>query len=58
MNALAMTIRPTPHGWGVYLTDGRELARFSGLAAKWRALRYLARMTGIRFPIGRGGRAR
>jgi hypothetical protein len=47
MNALALTIRPIPHGWAVYLTDGRELARFNGPAAKRRALRYLARITEI-----------
>jgi hypothetical protein len=33
MNALALIIRPTRHGWAVYLTDGRELARFNGPAA-------------------------
>jgi uncharacterized membrane protein YbhN (UPF0104 family) len=33
------------HGWAVYLTDGRELARFNGPAAKRRALRYLASAT-------------
>jgi hypothetical protein len=44
MNTLALMIRPTPFfGWGVYLTDGRELARFTGLWARRRALRYLAR---------------
>jgi hypothetical protein len=42
MNPLALIIRPTHHGWAVYLTDGRELARFSGPGAKRRALRYLA----------------
>jgi hypothetical protein len=45
MNALALLIRPTPHGWGIYLTDGRELARFCGPGSKWRALRYLAGAT-------------
>jgi hypothetical protein len=43
MNPLALLIRPTHLGWGVYLTDGRELARFSGPGARWRALRYLVR---------------
>ena len=45
MTALALIIRPTRHGWAVYLTDGRELARFRGPGSKWRALRYLARAT-------------
>ena len=42
MNALAVVLKPINHGWAVMLTDGRELARFTGLGAKWRALRYLA----------------
>jgi hypothetical protein len=45
MNAVALMIRPTWHGWGVYLTDGRELARFRGPGSKRRALRYLATVT-------------
>jgi hypothetical protein len=45
MNALRLILKPTAHGWAVYLTDGRELARFSGLGAKRRALRYLAQTT-------------
>jgi hypothetical protein len=43
MNALRMTIRQIHYGWSVQLTDGRELARFLGPAAKWRATRYLRR---------------
>jgi hypothetical protein len=43
VNALALTIRPINRGWAVCLTDGRELARFSGPGAKQRALRYLTR---------------
>jgi hypothetical protein len=43
MNALRMMIRPIRHGWSVQLTDGRELARFLGPWAKWRAVRYLRR---------------
>ncbi|HWF73762.1 MAG TPA: hypothetical protein VG186_10490 [Solirubrobacteraceae bacterium] len=35
-------LRPIRYGWAVCLTDGRELARFSGPWAKRRALRYLA----------------
>ena len=42
MNAVAVILKPIDHGWAVALTDGRELARFTGLAAKWRATRYLA----------------
>jgi hypothetical protein len=45
MTALALIIRPTRHGWAVYLTDGREVARFRGPGSKWRALRYLATVT-------------
>ena len=41
MSALALMVRPISHGWAVQLTDGRELARFRGLGARWRALRYL-----------------
>jgi len=37
MTALAVMIRPTGDGWGVYLTNGRELARFRGIGSKWRA---------------------
>jgi hypothetical protein len=42
MSALALILKPVPHGWAVSLTDGRELARFAGPGARWRALRYLA----------------
>jgi hypothetical protein len=48
MNALALMIGPIQCGWAVYLTDGREVARFSGLAAKRRAYRYLANAAQIR----------
>ena len=43
MTALALMIKPAPLGWGVYLTDGRQLARFFGPLSQWRARRYLAR---------------
>jgi len=36
-------LRPPRDGWGVYLTNGHELARYHGLGARWRALRFLAR---------------
>lgn len=39
--ALAITLRRLPKGWAVCLTNGRELARFEGLGARFRALRYL-----------------
>jgi hypothetical protein len=34
-------LKPIPAGWAVCLTDGRELARFRGPGARFRALRYL-----------------
>jgi hypothetical protein len=43
MTALAVMIRPTGDGWGVYLTNGRELVRYRGLGSKWRAAQYLRR---------------
>ena len=43
MTALRMMLRPIRYGWSVQLSDGRELARFLGPAAKWRATRYLVR---------------
>lgn len=43
MTALSMMIRPIPRGWMVQLSDGRELARFHGPGAEWRAIRYLRR---------------
>jgi hypothetical protein len=43
MKALLMMIRPIRHGWAVQLSDGRELARFLGPGARWRATRYLQR---------------
>lgn len=41
MNPVALTLKPVLYGWAVCLTDGRELARFRGLGARYRALRYL-----------------
>jgi hypothetical protein len=43
MTALRMMLRPVRYGWSVQLSDGRELARFLGPAARWRAMRYLER---------------
>ena len=45
MNSLAIMISPIPFGWVVKLTDGRELARFSGPFAKRRAQSFLAGLT-------------
>ena len=42
MTALTLMLRPVPGGWAVYLANGRELARYRGLAARWRALRFVA----------------
>jgi hypothetical protein len=42
MTALALMIRPTRDGWGVYLTNGRELIRYRGIGSRFRALRYVA----------------
>ncbi|HWE34520.1 MAG TPA: hypothetical protein VG410_13595 [Solirubrobacteraceae bacterium] len=41
MNALALILKPIERGWAVTLTNGRELARFTGFGAKRRAERYL-----------------
>ena len=46
MYALRLMLNQIPHGWTVTLTDGREVARFQGLCAERRALRYLALATG------------
>jgi hypothetical protein len=43
MKTVAVILTPISHGWAVMLTDGRELARFTGFAARWRALRYATR---------------
>ena len=42
MNAVALILKRIPHGWVIALSDGREVARFTGPAAKRRALRYIA----------------
>jgi hypothetical protein len=43
MTSLALVIGPTHDGWAVYLTNGRELARYHGIGAKRRALRFARR---------------
>jgi hypothetical protein len=40
-STLAIMLKPIRWGWAVCLTDGRELARFHGLAARSRALHYV-----------------
>jgi hypothetical protein len=40
--ALALILKPIDRGWVVAFTDGRELARFRGPGARWRAMRYIA----------------
>jgi hypothetical protein len=45
MAALSVMLRPVQGGWAVCLSNGRELARYHGLAARWRALRYVASST-------------
>jgi hypothetical protein len=42
MNAQLVMMRPAVDGWSVCFADGRELARFRGVLARWRATRYLA----------------
>jgi hypothetical protein len=42
MSGLAAMLKPIEHGWAVILTDGRELARFTGFGAKARATCYMA----------------
>jgi hypothetical protein len=48
-----MMISPIRHGWIVQLSDGRELARFLGPGARWRAIRYLRRAAeALKTPVG------
>jgi hypothetical protein len=42
MSTLTLMLRPVPGGWAVYLSNGRELVRYRGLAARWRAMRFVA----------------
>jgi hypothetical protein len=44
MHRLALMLEPIYGGWVVTLTDGREIARFRGPGANWRARRFLARI--------------
>lgn len=45
MSAVGLYSAPTADGWAIYLSDGRIVARFRGLFARRRALRYLASVT-------------
>ena len=45
---VAVLITPTTLGWKVVLTDGRELARFTGLGAKQRAIRFVDSLGRVR----------
>jgi hypothetical protein len=40
-STLAIILKPIHWGWAVCLTDGRELTRFHGPGARWRALQYV-----------------
>jgi hypothetical protein len=42
VSANLISVRPVEGGWAVMLTDGRELARFTGADAKRKALGYAA----------------
>jgi hypothetical protein len=41
-SANTISLAPVEGGWVVMLTDGRELARFTGPDAKSKALRYVS----------------
>jgi hypothetical protein len=45
MTALALLLRPTNSGWAVYLSNGRELVRYSGWFSRQLAVRYLQNYT-------------
>jgi hypothetical protein len=46
MTAVAIVLKPIDHGWAVAMTDGRELARFTGPLARFHAERYLRAIAG------------
>lgn len=41
MSTLALMLRQVDRGWAVTLSDGREVVRFTGFAARRRAMRWL-----------------
>jgi hypothetical protein len=45
MPAMLLMLGPTDGGWAIYLSNGAILARFRGPGARWRATRYLDRLT-------------
>jgi hypothetical protein len=47
-SANTMSVAPVEGGWAVMLTDGRELARFTGRNARHNALRYVASSNPVR----------
>ena len=46
MKALSLMIAPIRYGWAIRLSNGRDLVRFYGPGARWRATRFLARAFG------------
>jgi hypothetical protein len=50
MNTNAISLVPVKSGWAVMLSDGRELARFTGGGAKQQAYRFLATANPLRPP--------
>ena len=47
MTSQALVLRPTRHGWAIYLTGGQLIARFRGPGAQVRALHYLTQIARI-----------
>jgi hypothetical protein len=45
MHPLHLSLKPSRIGWVIYLTDGRQLARFIGPGSRRRALRHITRLT-------------
>ena len=52
MTAVAMILKPVDRGWVVALTDGRELARFTGFGARRRAIHYITDSHGFSSAAG------
>ena len=48
MPATSISLVPIQSGWAVMLSDGRELARFTGPDARRRALRHVAAASPVR----------
>jgi hypothetical protein len=46
VSTVAIVLKPLECGWAVALTDGRELARFTGPFARCRAERHVADVLG------------